>query len=295
VYNSDKASPLLGAPLIRSTVFLAAPGNHDLVEGDFDRIPDAFAYFYYWDVPQNGPVTNPAAAGAPRLKGAENRRRAFLKAAGPAFPRSANFAFDYGDVHWTILDANPHVDWTTPALRDWLAADLATAQDKPWRFVAFHHPAFNSSKAHFDDQRMRVLAPVLEAGKVAVVFTGHVHNYQRSYPLKFSPALQPDGRTYGPDGRVDGQWTLDKTFDGATQTRPEGVIYLVTGAGGAKLYDPKQESDRASWQPYTLRFTSHVHSITVADVAPESVTIRQLSAEGEELDRFVVTRPSSAD
>ena len=73
----------------------------------------------------------------------------------------ANYSFDYGDAHWTVLDSNFHADWTDPALVAWLVNDLNAARDAAWRFVAFHHPGFNSSRAHFDDQRMRVLAPAL--------------------------------------------------------------------------------------------------------------------------------------
>ena len=34
---------------------------------------------------------------------------------------------------------------------------------------------------------MRVIAPILEANHVDIVFSGHVHNYQRSFPLTFAP------------------------------------------------------------------------------------------------------------
>ena len=43
IYNSDQAAPGTGAPLLRSTLFLATPGNHDLIERDLDAFPDALA------------------------------------------------------------------------------------------------------------------------------------------------------------------------------------------------------------------------------------------------------------
>ena len=89
---------------------------------------------------------------------------------------------------------------------------------------------------------------------------------------------------------VPGQWTLDKAFDGKADTRPEGVIYLVTGAGGAGLYNPEQQDKPETWQAFTDKFISKVHSITVADVDGKTLTVRQVSADGEELDRFVVTK-----
>jgi hypothetical protein len=131
------------------------------------------------------------------------------------------------------------------------------------------------------------MAEIFEAGKVDIVFNGHVHNYQRSYPLRFVPAQRAEGKPRGPIG---GRWTLDKRFDGGARTRPDGIIYLVTGAGGAGLYNPEQQDDRGSWQEFTDKFISKVHSLTVVDVDARSLTVRQVSADGAELDRFVVTK-----
>ena len=137
---------------------------------------------------------------------------------------------------------------------------------------------------------MRLIADILEAGKVDVVFNGHVHNYQRSFPSASPPTGTPDGRMVRDSDLVPGRWTLDKEFDGKATTRPEGVIYLVTGAGGAGLYNPEQQDQPESWQPFTDKFISKVHSITVADVDGKALTVRQVSADGQELDRFVVTK-----
>src|SRR5205823_3485865 len=55
VYNSDSASATVGAPLIRSTLFLASLGNHDIDGRNLGATPDGMAYFYYWFQPLNGP------------------------------------------------------------------------------------------------------------------------------------------------------------------------------------------------------------------------------------------------
>jgi hypothetical protein len=290
VYNSDTAALTSGAPLLRSTLFVGAPGNHDVASRDLDQYPDGLAYFLYWDQPLNGPMGREGGRLVPKLVAHESTRAAFLQAAGPAYPRMANFSFDYGDAHWTVLDSNPYVDWTDRDLRGWVERDLAAARDTTWRFVAFHHPPFNSSRAHFGDQRMRVLADVFEAGRVDVVWSGHVHNYQRTFPLTFRADRGPDGKPVRNADKVPGRWVLDTSYDGRTQTRPRGVIYVITGAGGASLYNPDQQNDPVSWQPYTHKFLSQVHSLTVADLDGPSLTVRQVSATGEELDRFVVTK-----
>jgi 3',5'-cyclic AMP phosphodiesterase CpdA len=290
-YNADEPSPANGAPLLRSIPFIAAPGNHDTALANYLRFPDALAYFLYWDQPLNGPVAPPNAAKAGHtLTGSKDAQPIFLAGAGPRYPRMANFSFDYGNSHWTVLDANTYVDWSNPSLRDWLTKDLAAAQSATWRFVAFHQPGFNSSKEHFTEQQMRPLAPIFEAGHVDIVFSGHVHNYQRSFPLTFVPAAQPDGSPAGPKGEIAGEWKLDKTFGDGANSKPRGVIYIVSGAGGAELYNPEQQIDPASWQSFTNKFISQVHSLSVVDIQGKTFRLKQISETGDTVDTFQVSK-----
>jgi acid phosphatase type 7 len=290
IYNATEAQPDCGAPLLRSIPFIAAPGNHDIGSRDLGAYPSGLAYFLYWSQPLNGPTDNAGRILTPELVGPASSTHSFLAAAGENYPRMANFSFDYGNAHWAILDSNPYVDWSAPVLRAWLSRDLAAAQGHTWRFVAFHHPPFNSSKAHFQAQHMRLLADVFEAYKVDVVFSGHVHNYQRTYPLQFVADDHSLAHSRRGEHPIPGRWTLDRAFDGRTHTQPHGVIYVITGAGGNSLYNPEQQDDPDSWQPFTARFISKVHSLTVADAEGSSLTVRQLSTRGEELDYFVVTK-----
>jgi predicted MPP superfamily phosphohydrolase len=295
IYNSDTASPRAGAPLLRSLPVLATPGNHDLIGRDLDRCPDGLAYFLLWSLPLNGPIGTPGAASTPALRGSPERQRAFLDPAGPAYPRMATYAFDAGGAHWAVLDMNPYVDWNDPALREWLARDLGSsaAREATWRFVAFHQAPFHSTKAHANEQWSRVLVDLFEQSGVDVVFCGHVHNYQRTYPMRFVADKSPDGRTaVSDDGRVAGRWTLDRAFDGVKRTRPDGIIYVTSGAGGARLYSDEQH-DAASWQPFTARFIADTHSLTVVDVDDDRLDVRQVSADGAEIDRFAITRDRS--
>ncbi len=273
IYNADNVSRSAGAPLLRSTLFIAAAGNHDIASRDLGKTPDGLAYFYYWLQPLNGPAAPAGSSLVAPVVGPDETKRAFLEAAGPAFPRMANFSLDYGNVHWTVLDANATVDWTDSQLQEWVASDLEAAKDARWRFVSFHQPGFSSSKSHFNEQYMRILSPILEAGNVDLVFNGHVHNYQRTYPMTFVPAKNHGAKPLiGADGkiaksrRVDGKWTLDKTFDGKSDTTPEGVIYIVTGAGGQHLYNPEQQDTPSSWQEFTVKHISKVHTLTLAEV-----------------------------
>jgi acid phosphatase type 7 len=289
VFNSDEASVVTGAPLIRSIPMIAAPGNHDTGRPDFQRYPDAMAYFLYWDQPLNGPLGSLDTKNIPSVNKEDIGREQFLAGASNRFPRMANFSFDYGNSHWLVLDSNNYVDWTDAELRAWVKKDLESAKNATWRFVGFHHPGFNSAKVHFDDQWMRVLSDVFEEGKVDVVFAGHVHNYQRSFPLTFAPKAT-DGKLVAKNGDVTGEFKFDMEFrDGAT-TKPKGVIYVVTGGGGADLYNPEMQKMPETWQPFTNKFISEVHSFTVVDVDGRKMRVKQVSETGEEVDAWQIVK-----
>ena len=295
IYNADKADSV-GVPLMRSVPFIGAMGNHDADSRDLDQHPDALAYYLFWDQPINGPVGNEGGKFVPLLKGSEANSKAFKDAAGDKYPRMANFSFNYGNSHWTILDSDTYVEWADSSLTAWVARDLADSKDATWHFVMYHHPGFHSSVDHFEQQQMRLLAPVLEKGNVDIVFSGHVHNYERTFPMHFAPDKKGVLLVGGKENKtirgrmVNGRWTLDKKFDGKINTIPRGVIYMVTGAGGQELYNPEQENDPDTWQKFTVKFISTVHTFTVADVNGKKLTIRQLNASGKEMDKFTITK-----
>lgn len=310
VYNADHADSLVGAPLTRSVPFVGALGNHDAgAYSQIDRAPDNFGYFAYWSMPLNGPYRTTRATNTPTMAGDSTLIRALTGAIRGRYPQMANYSFDFGNAHWTVLDANVYMDWTDAALRNWVARDIASAATRgvTWKFVMFHQPGFNSSRAHFNEQQMRLVADIFEKQGVDIVFTGHVHNYQRSYPMKFlvslagDPKLARDGVLHTPRDysgtnpfTLDGDFTLDRLFDGVTRTRPDGPIYIVTGAGGAGLYTPEQTGKPDSWQAFTTKLIADKFSFSVVDIDAGKLTFRQLTADGKEIDRFVIMKSDRA-
>ncbi len=295
IYNADNITAD-GAPIMRSVPWVAAVGNHDADSRDLDRQPDALAYYMYWDQPLNGPEAKEGSATVPLLKGSDANKKAFYEAAGNAYPKMTNFSYNYGNAHFTVLDMNNYVDWTNTMLREWVKKDLENSKDAVWHFVILHQPGFNSSVIHSEQQQMRLLTPIFEAGKVDIVFAGHVHNYQRSFPLTFAPVKNSLMLIGGKDSKtprgtlVPGLWTLDKNYDGKKNTKPTGIIYIITGAGGKDLYNPEQETKPDSWEKFTDKFISTVHSFTLADVNGNTISIKQLTAAGKVLDSFIITK-----
>ena len=292
IYNAEEASATTGAPIMRTIPTWTVVGNHDTgttsraTVRDLVRFPDGLAWFLVWSHPLNGPHVQPVQGEAPPLIASALAREAFTRAASPAFPRMGNYSFDFGDTHWTVLDGNDYMDWTRPALRAWVRNDLLAARQAAWRIVALHQAPFHSSSHHAHEQRMRLLADIFQEGRVSLVLGGHVHAYERTRPLRFrAHRLACDAK-----GRVDGEITLDRRYDGRSQTRPDGIIYVVTGAGGAELDSCDLDVKPATWKPYTAHVVTRRHSFTLLDASDRGLVLRQLAADGTELDRFVITR-----
>ncbi len=282
-------SPKTGAQIMASLPIYPIIGNHDIEAARLSAYPDAWAAFYFFRVPKNGPGTG-AWTPAP----SKNKKIAtdFQNLAGAEFPAMLNYSWDSGPAHFMALDCGAHVKADDPGLLAWIERDLK-ASKQPWKIVCFHAPAFHTSREHYTQQKMRLWEPVFEQCGVDVVLNGHVHNYQRSKPLRFKPVGKRDK-----SGRQNGELTLDETFDGVKDTTPEGIIHIVSGGGGASLYSqdfPKtvaylQKKNGANYAPLTANYFAAKHSFSVVDITPATFKLRQIAISGEEVDAFTITK-----
>jgi hypothetical protein len=243
---------------------------------------DALSYFNDFYFPQNGPAgfdiqnawngdssaatgfnltyqgntyNSPAAIKAFRDSTTVNTG----KGAKTQIDHQSNYSFDYGNAHFLFLDANPHLfndnlpstnafnappPVFTPyptALGNWVINDL-DASKQLWKIVVYHQPAFSSGDATIVNSQMRAIAKLLEDHGVNLVFNGHEHNYQRTLPIRST------SRTSGPVSTTAGSpaVSVDTQFDGATNTVPDGVLYLVEGGGGNRDFDGDSAPPRGS-------------------------------------------------
>ena len=302
VYNAEFAHPSMGAPLLRAVPFYTVIANHD-VHGkdanghpcaDFDKTPDALGYYTNMHLPMNGPST---PAFPTPISGADDVLAAFKTSAGDRYPRMANYSFDYGDAHFLCLDSNVYIDPTDPALQSWIADDLSKT-NALWKFVVYHHPAFNVGDEHYKEQQMRVLCPIFEQHGVDFVLSGHEHVYQRTRPIRFAAKDESGAKMLGKGNRhVPGTFTVDHDFDGAKVTHAAGIIHIGTGAGGKHLYDPGFDDDQSKWLheedeniAYVDRFHSRHHSFTAFDIDGRTLKLRQIDELGRTVDSITVTK-----
>jgi uncharacterized repeat protein (TIGR01451 family) len=275
VGNHDLGSTGVSANLLADNSAPRFAGN---VDGG-----DALAHFNNFYYPQNGPAgfdiqntwnvnssipngmtlsymgqnyNSPAAIEAYRASTTVDTG----KGVNRQIDHQSNFSFDYGNAHFLFLDSNPHlfngnlpggVASTTPpppaftayptALGQWVINDLDSSK-QTWKIVVYHQPAFSSGDATILNNQMRAVAKLLEDHGVNMVFNGHEHNYQRSLPIRAT------ARTAGTPSTTAGSPAVmvDTAFDGNAQTVPDGVLYLVEGAGGNRDFDANQAPPRGS-------------------------------------------------
>ena len=90
------------------------------------------------------------------------------------------YTFKRGDVRFFVLDSTS----IGPAQLSWLDEQLASSQS-PWKIVYMHHPLYTSGRYGRTARLLRAaLEPMLVAGGVKVVFSGHEHFYERLRPQK---------------------------------------------------------------------------------------------------------------
>ncbi len=154
----------------------------------------------------------------------------------------AYYSFDHANVHVICLDSYGSDRSTNGYMARWLKADLA-ANQQDWCIAYWHHPPYTkgSHDADKDDgmgemtEMRKIILPILEAGGVDLVLTGHSHAYERSFLLDglYKSSNKLDGEkniVSAKDGRPDGTGAYHKPTRGPAPH--EGAIYVVAGSSG---------------------------------------------------------------
>lgn len=262
VYNGNLKNG--GFPILRRVVSVGAPGNHDTAYRNLDRYPDGLAYYYLWQHPTGLKAVDASTVNKVKAGLANN---------------PGNFTFAAGPVFGVVLDSNTYVSWDSTAARTWLDDALSKGESYPWRVVVFHHPPFHSSDKKKDEVYMSTILPILSKHKVALVLNGHVHNYQSTYPISWDESAQKM--------KIERNWAiLGKRNAAGPQV---GTVFVVTGAGGAELYDQKLAGNRGKWKPFTRTYIPG-YSFSMLEVDSKKLGFKQIADNGRILDSFTIER-----
>ncbi|MHC4378230.1 MAG: metallophosphoesterase [Planctomycetota bacterium] len=128
------------------------------------------------------------------------------------------YSFVYGNAEFFMIDGNRELDPGGEQLA-WLEEALAASR-ATWKFAVLHQPPYTSDSDDYGDtyadasfrgdRNARQIVELLEKYGVDLCFSGHVHDYERTFPIR--------------GGRVVSH------FAG-------GVIYVTAAGGGGHLED----------------------------------------------------------
>ncbi len=183
------------------------------------------------------------------------------------------YTFTFGNAEFFMVDTNKPCGPGTEQWA-WLERDLAKST-ATWKFVAHHHPCFTSDEDDYGDtirglknppdiaepsfrgdRNARQLVALYEKYGVDIVFQGHIHVYERTWPI------------------------LDMRINQA-----KGIRYITSGGGGGGLEHP---APNKAW------FSLHVnraHHVCYAAVHDRTLVFKAIDTDGRMFDAFELTKP----
>lgn len=159
------------------------------------------------------------------------------EAGGVASGTEAYYSFDYGNIHFIVLNSMDVSRASNGPMAKWLQADLQ-ASNADWNIAFWHHPPYSKgthdSDYEYELYEMREnIVPILESYGVDLVLCGHSHGYERS---KFINGHYGDSSTFSSShvvqsgsGRVDASGAYTKSSVGLPNS---GTVYTVAGNSG---------------------------------------------------------------
>ncbi|SFM01139.1 purple acid phosphatase family protein [Pelosinus propionicus] len=215
-----------GANLLKAIPFVPVMGNHETYSLDWKMAKPDY-YLSLFALPANGL--------------AELERFAY--------------SYDYGDVHFIVLNTqlNELQEWYPDLLeqqRQWLAKDLAKTQKK-WKVVLMHRAIWKHPFNGPLDDIGQTFVPVFDQYHVDLVFTGHVHSYARTKALKNG------------------------------NSAPNGTIYISTGRSGDRVWDksPKKPMDELYYNPLDMP------NYLVFEASHDALKVTAFKQNGEIIDQ----------
>ena len=175
----------------------------------------------------------------------------------PSVEAERCYWFDYGDARFVAIDSTLPEDVLARAVAPWIKEVLSNSP-LAWKFVFLHEPPWAGAYRPPNIKTRDILVPAIEAVDVDVVFCGHNHIYERTHPMR-AGRVSPDN----------------------------GVLYIVSGAGGKSLYKEKHGD-----APHMAAYNNKKYSFTRVQVSGDGdrLDISQISADNQILDSVTLCK-----
>ncbi|MGZ5486214.1 MAG: metallophosphoesterase, partial [Nitrososphaeraceae archaeon] len=145
------------------------------------------------------------------------------------------YSFDYNNIHFLMMDTeSSYLPGSDPDFSDlentdhyrFVENDLSIASKNPaikWIIVMSHRQLYSSLCGDHDScepiKKLRdAYHPLFEKYGVDLLFSGHAHNYQRTYPLFYND--------------INSSQPLIEEEDKVEYTSSKGMVQIIVGTGG---------------------------------------------------------------
>ena len=180
------------------------------------------------------------------------------------------YTFRRGQIQFFMIDSNKSV---APGSEQyaWLDDQLA-ASDAHWKICMHHHPPFSSdddygndwkrplSQMTFGDTNAKQLVALYDKHAVDVVWSGHIHSYERTWMLRAGKPVTENG-----------------------------TVYMITGGAGGHL---------ETFGPYRPAFQHRVrrgHHFSYVTCFGDTLDIKAFDDAGQLFDHAVLKKPAAAE
>lgn len=201
--------------------------------------------------------------------GAEDNRTALV---------SGYYSFDYGNVHFTVLntgDGDKDLDKTQ---LKWLEADLESAEGK--EKILLIHKAPYSDANHCNDAEIvairKQILPICDTYGVSVVIQGHDHYFIRSTPVYDNAPAKYTTEVVN----VDGERTILYKL-----TEGKGTMYFMNGSAGVKQHSGQIGSNEIIYSDKSSLMNGPTYSYCTVD--SEKIVFKTYKVD-DEGDRSLV-------
>lgn len=182
-----------------------------------------------------------------------------LPANGPKGAQGLTYSYDYGPVHFVMLDnVEPGEKNTLTAQKDWLIKDLQGTQ-KPWKIIFFHKPPYANKLKRDNRYLLDAYGPIFDKYHVNLVFNGHDHDVARTLPIFQQKAVKDTSK---------------------------GTVYYVSGRSGTKYY---QDVAKTSLDGFFYNPVDQPNYIVV-NVNRNRVETTVFKQDGKVIDKFILNR-----
>jgi len=214
------------------------------------------------------------------------------EAGGEPSGTEAYYSFDYANVHFICLNSTQVSRAANGPMAQWLTADLA-ATNQQWIVAFWHHPPYSHGTHNSDSdielvQMRENIMPILEAGGVDLVLSGHSHDYERSYLINgtYSTPTPPFATLLG-QGKIVDDGDGRPTGDGPYLKSPgrnahEGEVVVVAGHGGS--------TTGGSLNHPVMVHSESANGSVVLDIDATSITGSNLRYDGAITDTFRIVK-----